>query len=75
MRSVAAGLSHNQPGDPRKLSQAMLVEFADSGGPPVRLPLGSDTVAAIAAKHAADAPSWPMARGLGFDRLRGADEV
>ncbi|MCP1614535.1 hypothetical protein J2848_006240 [Azospirillum lipoferum] len=32
----------------------MLVSFADVADPPVRLPLGSDTVAAIEAKHEAD---------------------
>lgn len=54
VRKVAAGLSHNQPGDPAKLAD-VLVEFVDAANPPVRLPLGSDTVAAIEAKHAADA--------------------
>lgn len=53
-RSRAADLNHGQPGDPDKLAQ-VLVEFADAANPPVRLPLGSDTVAAIEAKHAADA--------------------
>jgi hypothetical protein len=33
----------------------VLIEFADVANPPVRLPLGSDTVAAIEAKHASDA--------------------
>jgi NAD(P)-dependent dehydrogenase (short-subunit alcohol dehydrogenase family) len=54
VRSRAAGLNHGQPGDPDKLA-AVLVSFADAPNPPVRLPLGSDTVAAIEAKHAADA--------------------
>jgi NAD(P)-dependent dehydrogenase (short-subunit alcohol dehydrogenase family) len=54
VRTVAAGLSHNQPGDPAKLAQ-VLIDFADAPNPPVRLPLGSDTVAAIEAKHASDA--------------------
>lgn len=53
VRTVAAGLSHNQPGDPARLAQ-VLVEFAEAPNPPVRLPLGSDTVAAIEAKHEAD---------------------
>ncbi|AXB79170.1 oxidoreductase [Novosphingobium sp. P6W] len=53
VRTVAAGLSHNQPGDPARLAQ-VLVEFAEALNPPVRLPLGSDTVAAIQAKHEAD---------------------
>jgi hypothetical protein len=32
----------------------VLVEFVDAPNPPVRLPLGSDTVAAIEAKYASD---------------------
>lgn len=54
VRSFAAEVSHNQPGDPAKLAK-VLVDFVDAPNPPVRLPLGSDTVAAIEAKHAADA--------------------
>ncbi|TCR66568.1 oxidoreductase [Bosea sp. BK604] len=53
VRNVASGLNHEQPGDPDKLAK-VLVDFADAPNPPVRLPLGSDTVAAIAAKHASD---------------------
>jgi NAD(P)-dependent dehydrogenase (short-subunit alcohol dehydrogenase family) len=53
VREIASGLSHNQPGDPEKLAE-VLVAFADAPNPPVRLPLGSDTVAAIEAKHVAD---------------------
>lgn len=54
VRTVAAGLSHNQPGDPSKLAD-VLIGFVDAPNPPVRLPLGSDTVAAIEAKQASDA--------------------
>ena len=54
IRNVATGLNHNQPGDPAKLAK-VLIEFAEVADPPVRLPLGSDTVAAIEAKHASDA--------------------
>jgi NAD(P)-dependent dehydrogenase (short-subunit alcohol dehydrogenase family) len=54
VRHVATGLSHNQPGDPSKLAR-VLVTLADVPNPPIRLPLGSDTVAAIEAKHASDA--------------------
>ena len=54
VRSVATGLNHAQPGDPEKLAR-VLVDFADAADPPVRLPLGSDTVAAIEAKHLGDA--------------------
>jgi NAD(P)-dependent dehydrogenase (short-subunit alcohol dehydrogenase family) len=53
VRAVASGLNHNQPGDPSKLAD-VLVAFADAPNPPVRLPLGSDTVAAIEGKHQAD---------------------
>lgn len=53
VRDIAAELSHNQPGDPAKLAE-VLVAFAGEPNPPVRLPLGSDTVAAIEAKHLAD---------------------
>lgn len=54
VRDAAAGLNHAQPGDPQRLAR-VLVEFSDAADPPVRLPLGSDTVAALEAKHAADA--------------------
>lgn len=54
VRNVATGLNHNQPGDPAKLAK-VLIDFAEVPNPPVRLPLGSDTVAAIEAKHASDA--------------------
>ncbi|WP_377810693.1 SDR family NAD(P)-dependent oxidoreductase [Azospirillum sp. A29] len=53
VRTIAAGLNHAQPGDPAKLAD-VLVGLADVADPPVRLPLGSDTVAAIEAKHDAD---------------------
>lgn len=54
VRQAAADLNHGQPGDPDRLAQ-VLVDFADAANPPVRLPLGSDTVAAIEAKHVSDA--------------------
>lgn len=54
VRSVAVSLNHAQPGDPDRLAQ-VLVDLAAAPNPPVRLPLGSDTVAAIEAKHASDA--------------------
>jgi NAD(P)-dependent dehydrogenase (short-subunit alcohol dehydrogenase family) len=53
VRTRAANLNHAQPGDPDKLAR-VIVKFADAANPPVRLPLGSDTVAAIEAKHASD---------------------
>jgi len=54
VRTVAAGLSHNQPGNPERLAD-VLIDFAAAPNPPVRLPLGSDTVAAIEEKHRKDA--------------------
>lgn len=54
VRTRAADLNHGQPGDPDRLA-CVLVDFADAPNPPVRLPLGSDAVAAIEAKHASDA--------------------
>ncbi|MBU9435984.1 SDR family NAD(P)-dependent oxidoreductase [Burkholderia multivorans] len=51
VRRKAAQLNHNQPGDPRKLAAAMIA-LVDAPNPPLRLPLGTDTLAAIAAKNA-----------------------
>ncbi|KSV78620.1 oxidoreductase (plasmid) [Ensifer adhaerens] len=53
VRSKAKEISHNQPGNPDRLAD-VLIAFVDAEQPPVRLPLGSDTVAAIEAKHASD---------------------
>lgn len=50
MRELMAGANHQQPGDPKKFATAML-KLADSDNPPVRLPLGSDTVAKIGEKN------------------------
>ena len=50
MRELMAGANHRQPGDPKKLALAML-QLADSDTPPVRLPLGTDTVAKITEKN------------------------
>jgi NAD(P)-dependent dehydrogenase (short-subunit alcohol dehydrogenase family) len=50
MRRFAAKANHAQPGDPSKLAKALMV-LADAKQPPLRLPLGSDTVAAIEAKN------------------------
>ncbi|HEV2898444.1 MAG TPA: oxidoreductase [Pseudaminobacter sp.] len=54
VRTRAVDLNHGQPGDPDRLAR-VLVDFAEASDPPVRLPLGSDTVAVIEAKHASDA--------------------
>lgn len=53
VRTKAREISHNQPGNPDKLAE-VVVAFVDAQDPPVRLPLGSDAVAAIAAKHVDD---------------------
>jgi NAD(P)-dependent dehydrogenase (short-subunit alcohol dehydrogenase family) len=50
MRALMASANHRQPGDPKKFATALLV-LADSAEPPVRLPLGTDTVAKIAEKN------------------------
>lgn len=52
MRVFADGADHQQPGDPAKLAEALMV-LADTKVPPRRLPLGSDTVAKIEEKHRA----------------------
>jgi NAD(P)-dependent dehydrogenase (short-subunit alcohol dehydrogenase family) len=50
MRDFAASANHAQPGDPQKLSQAIL-KLVDSENPPLRLPLGSDTVNKLVEKN------------------------
>lgn len=52
MRAMMAGANHQQPGDPVKFATAML-SLADSDTPPVRLPLGTDTMARIVDKNRA----------------------
>ncbi|MEM5328763.1 oxidoreductase [Paraburkholderia sp. JHI2823] len=51
VRRKAVQMNHNQPGDPRKLAAA-LITLVDASNPPLRLALGTDTLAAIAAKNA-----------------------
>ena len=51
VRRNAASMNHNQPGNPAKLAAAM-VELVDASMPPLRLPLGTDTLKAIAEKNA-----------------------
>ncbi|WP_144159888.1 oxidoreductase [Paraburkholderia sp. BCC1885] len=51
VRRRAVDLNHNQPGNPEKLAQAML-QLVDAPTPPLRLPLGTDTLKAIAEKNA-----------------------
>ncbi|BCG03368.1 short-chain dehydrogenase/reductase (plasmid) [Paraburkholderia sp. PGU19] len=50
VRRFAVGMNHNQPGDPQKLATA-LVALVDAQTPPLRLPLGTDTLKAIAEKN------------------------
>jgi NAD(P)-dependent dehydrogenase (short-subunit alcohol dehydrogenase family) len=50
-RAHAADVNHGQRGDPCKLARAF-IELVNAASPPTRLPLGSDTVERIEAKHA-----------------------
>jgi NAD(P)-dependent dehydrogenase (short-subunit alcohol dehydrogenase family) len=50
-RVRAKSVNHNQPGDPIKLAAA-IVDLAGNPEAPLRLPFGSDTIAAIKAKNA-----------------------
>ena len=51
VRDIAAQINLHQPGDPVRLAQAMLT-LVRSATPPLRLPLGTDTLQAISDKHA-----------------------
>jgi NAD(P)-dependent dehydrogenase (short-subunit alcohol dehydrogenase family) len=60
VRESAAAHNHQQPGDPAKLGKA-IVELANAAEPPVRLPLGTDTLRRIAEKNAfvqAETEKW-----------------
>jgi len=63
VRRRAAQMNHNQPGDPKKLAAAM-VTLVDAPNPPLRLPLGTDTLAAIVAKNADVAEEMETWRAL-----------
>jgi hypothetical protein len=73
MREFLADADHRQPGDSKKLAQAMLV-LADAEKPPVRLPLGNDTVAKIREKCAsvlAELETWlPVATSTDHDDVK-----
>jgi NAD(P)-dependent dehydrogenase (short-subunit alcohol dehydrogenase family) len=59
-RARAGGLNRKQPGDPAKLAAAV-VALVDSEKPPLRLPLGNDTLASIEQKMAfvaAETEAW-----------------
>jgi NAD(P)-dependent dehydrogenase (short-subunit alcohol dehydrogenase family) len=51
IRDLVGDHNHQQPGSPSKLAQAIL-QLAKAAGPPVRLPLGTDTLKRIAEKNA-----------------------
>ncbi|HTK00450.1 MAG TPA: oxidoreductase [Bordetella sp.] len=51
VREHAAQINHQQPGDPNRLAKAM-VTLIDAEHPPLRMPFGTDTLAAIASKNA-----------------------
>ena len=51
VRQWAQDKNHQQQGDPAKLAQAIL-QLANSPDPPLRLPLGTDTLQRIAEKNA-----------------------
>ena len=60
LRRLAVDINHNQPGDPQKLATAV-VTLVDTQTPPLRLPLGTDTLKAIAEKNAyvtAETQTW-----------------
>jgi NADP-dependent 3-hydroxy acid dehydrogenase YdfG len=48
-REMAAQRNHQQPGDPKKLAQA-LIQIVNTPDPPRHLPLGKDTLERLAAK-------------------------
>jgi NAD(P)-dependent dehydrogenase (short-subunit alcohol dehydrogenase family) len=50
IRNHASELNYQQPGDPSKLAQAIL-DLVNADTPPLRLPLGTDTLQAIAKKN------------------------
>lgn len=51
MRAAVPGYNHQQPGDPAKLARAIL-ELVNAADPPLRLPLGPDTLTRMAEKNA-----------------------
>jgi len=60
VREAAVRINLNQPGDPKRLAQAVL-QIVASATPPLRLPLGTDTLKAIddtQAAWAAETATW-----------------
>jgi NAD(P)-dependent dehydrogenase (short-subunit alcohol dehydrogenase family) len=54
VRDRSVSMNQRQPGDPDRLADVVL-NLADAPEIPIRLPLGSDTIEAIEAKHRSDA--------------------
>lgn len=75
VREAAQQISLNQPGDPERLAQAMLT-LVDAPTPPLRLPLGTDTLQVIADKHAfveRETAAWRgVAASTDFPKLQAA---
>jgi len=75
VRETAKRISLNQPGDPERLAQAMLT-LVDAKTPPLRLPMGTDTLQAIADKHALvehETAEWRgLAASTDFPKLQAA---
>ncbi|RYX90053.1 MAG: SDR family NAD(P)-dependent oxidoreductase [Comamonadaceae bacterium] len=76
VRVAATRISHNQPGDPERLAQAVMA-LADAENPPLRLPLGTDTLKVIADKHAfveGEVAAWrELAASTDFPQAVAAD--
>jgi NAD(P)-dependent dehydrogenase (short-subunit alcohol dehydrogenase family) len=64
MRDFATGKNHGQPGDPARFAKAMIT-LASAKNPPLRMPFGTDTIAAIEAKNASVAKELADWRDLG----------
>lgn len=69
MRTFADDYNHAQPGDPVKLAEA-IYQLAQAEKPPLRLPLGSDTVARVHERIAqvqTELQQWlPLSRSTDF---------
>ncbi len=60
LRRLAVDINHNQPGDPKRLATAVIT-LVNAQTPPLRLPLGTDTLKAIAEKNqyvATETQTW-----------------
>jgi NAD(P)-dependent dehydrogenase (short-subunit alcohol dehydrogenase family) len=63
MRDFAASKNHGQPGDPARFAKAMIT-LANAEHPPLRMPFGTDTIAALEAKNASVAQELAKWREL-----------